>query len=120
MSDMRPQKNKFHPTLYKHTLLWYNKEDIMIPAKFSNKQEDMICRDPEEEHAEAVAPVAEASEAEASEAEDMAAVDTAAADLGEAREDLTAPEDRVLVGALALDLDGALVPVITVADALAA
>ena len=80
----------------------------------------MICRDPEEEHAEAGAPVEAASEAVASEAEDMAAVDTAAADLGEAREDLTAQEDRALVGALAQDLDGDLALVITVVDALAA
>ena len=116
MSYKRQQKNKFSPALYKHVLLWYNKEDIMILSKFSNKQEDMICRDPVEDHTEAVAPVAAASEV-ASEAEDMAAVDTAAADLGE---DLTDPEDRASDGALAQDLDGASVPVITVADALAA
>ena len=91
----------------------------MILSNFSNKQEDMICRDPVEEHAEAVALVEAASEV-ASEAVDMAAVDTAAADLGEDREDLTDPTDRVLDGALARALDGALVPVITVADALAA
>ncbi len=58
-----------------------------------------------------------ALEAEASEAAALAAVDTAAADLGE---DITDPADRDSDGALALDLDGALVPVITVADALAA
>ena len=80
----------------------------------------MICRDPEEEHAEAEAPVEAASEAEASEAEDMAAVDTAAADLGEDREALTDPTDRDLDGALALASAGDSVPVITVADALVA